>query len=174
MLAEIEESIPNILRSKWDAMGGTVVVGVFDINKDFEDIIKTPAVSVAIEYIGLNVVVDGVVTFKPNIAVYQVFKDVGKPDQRRQGVYPIVMGCIRILTGSTLDLEIEGLEPVSSNEIYHETLKKLGLICFKTSFKSSFNEESMDDADVVRLLSEGLNYYKDNTDTLLVNDGVEF
>lgn len=159
MIAEIEAKILEVFKEKYGvAMSGSAI-HEFDIGMDFSDLKAYPAVSIATENVGVRSVTDGTIEFKPRISIYQVFKNVGKPDQRRLGIYPIVVACVKILSGDDLNLEIDNLQPVSCGEIYHEKLKEMGAICFKTQFETSFTEDAMDDQDIVHLLSEGLSYY---------------
>ncbi|MFA5751117.1 MAG: phage protein Gp37 [Candidatus Paceibacterota bacterium] len=159
MLAEIETAIQDYLQSKWSANGGTTIVNRFDIDNEFEDLLKYPAISIATSSIGIQTVTDGCIKMTPVISVFQAFKHVGKPENRRHGVYPIVTACIQLLSGNDLDLEIDYLKPVSCKEVFHAKLKELGAICFETQFETSFDIESIDDNDAVALLTEGISYY---------------
>lgn len=164
MIADIETKIVEFLKSQWREYGGSTQVNEFDINLDFEDLLNSPAISVATENLEVRVVTPGVIRFKPTISLYTVFRDVGRQDQRRHGVYPVVVASIRLLSGKVLDdLDMDGLTPVSCKEIYHAKLKERGLICFQTQFTTFFDDESIDDQDVVQLLTEGLSYYLGET-----------
>jgi hypothetical protein len=172
MLADIEKSILNLLNSKW-ASAGAGSISEFNINLDFSDIIGTPAVSIAIESIGSHSPVDGVITLEPVVSIYQVYKDVGNLERRRSGVYAIIGSVVRMLSFSTLGLDIEPLEPAGSKEIFHEKLKDLSCVCFKSDFKTSYDEQSLDDSGEIDLLSESLRYYKGATESELALDAVD-
>ena len=159
MIEEIELGIINFLREKWDEHGGATTVHEFDINSDFKDLLNSPSISIATENVAVRQITDGTIELKSTISLYLAFKDVGRPDQRRHGIYPVVVAVIRLLSGENLDLEIDYLTPVSCREIYHAKLKEIGYIGFQLQFTTTFTVESIDDADVVQLLSEGLSYY---------------
>lgn len=159
MIEDIERGIISHLRDKWDEHGGDTMVHEFDINMDFKDLLNAPSISVATENVAVRQVTDGIIELKPTVSLYLAFKDVGKPDQRRHGIYPIIVAVLRLLSGEDLELEITPLLPVLCREVYHVQLKESGYIAFQLQFTTSFNEERIDDADVVQLLSEGLSYY---------------
>ena len=160
MIAEIETGIINYLREKWPVHGSDKSINEFDINRDFDDIINTPAVSVATEKVGVRSVDDETLEIKPVISLYIALKNVSKPDQRSHSILPIVVAVLRMLHKQNVELvDIEGLQPVGCSEVFHENLKKKGLAGWKLTFTTLFEVETIDDADAIRLLSEGLSYY---------------
>jgi hypothetical protein len=165
MLAEIEEAIVELTREKWPDQGGTTVVNEFDIELDFERVLNTPGLAVAIETVALRRNPDGSIHFIPTISVYLVFKNVGQPAQRRRGIHPMIVGTVCILSGSDLGLDIDPLLPISAGELLHEQLKAKGLIGFRLQFTSGFDVEKVDGEDAVRLMSESISYYKESETT---------
>jgi hypothetical protein len=161
MIADIEQAIISMLKARWALLGNGSALNEFDINLDFNDVLNTPAVAVATEKFGTAFSTDETIKIEPVISLYHVFKNVGKPDQRRLGIYPIVTGCMQILSGQDFGLGIDPLRAAGGNEVYHEKLKMMGLIGYKCDYHTSFNLDPFDpeSADDVALLSEGLNYY---------------
>lgn len=174
MLGEIETGIISRLRDLWPEHGGGKNISQFDIGKDFSDINSFPAISAAIESIQPRRNADRSINLSPTVSLYLVFKSVARPDQRRAGMYPIVLGVIGLLSGSRLDLDIEPLLPVSADEIYHEQLKKTGSIGYRLRFKTDFDCELIDTGDAVNLISLGLTYYDGPTDVEMARDEITF
>ncbi|HEX2955725.1 MAG TPA: phage protein Gp37 [Chitinispirillaceae bacterium] len=160
-ITDIENAIVERMKKKWAAHGGITAVHEFDIGSDFESTLKTPAISVTTERIGLRHIVDMSFEIKPRLTIYMVFKNVGSLKGRRVGLYPMVLGAIGILAGQDLGIEIEPLMPDgSADEIFHKNLKELGLLAYKVSFVTSFDIERInDDEDVQKLIATGLYYY---------------
>lgn len=162
MIAEIETGIVSFLQARWPQFGGATSVNEFDINLDFEDIVRCPALSVATERVGIKRMTGEKFDLVPFMGVYQVFKSPSKIDLRKLGVYPIVISVIQILLGQTLGITaIDGLVPVSCDEVSHEKLKELGSVCFRTVFRTAFTVNAIDMEDAVQLLSENLRYHFD-------------
>lgn len=160
MFADIERSTVNMLRSRWSSASDSIAE--FDINRDFSDVVATPAISAVIETVGMRVPVPGVITIEPVLSLYQVFKNVGDCAARRKGVYGVVSAVVKLISFNDLGLDIDPMEPLGSKEVYHEKLKELGCVCFKTDFKTSFDDVNIDEGDATRLLSESLRYYRDS------------
>jgi len=175
-ISEIENAILTRLKSKWSVKGGSTAVHEFDIGLDFEDILKTPAVSVTTEQIGLRHIVDMSFEIRPRLTVYMVFKNVGGPKGRRVGLYPMVLGVVGILAGQCLGLEIDPLMPErSAQEIFHKNLKEKGLLAYKVDFSTSFDIDRFDDEDLQRLISTSLQYYMNReSETADLTDIVTF
>jgi hypothetical protein len=163
-LQAIEEAVLAFLQAHWPSGAGETKVAVFDIAKDFEDILATPALSVAIERVGWRKMVglDSGYELAPETSIYLVNKNVGGPKGRRQGVYPMVLGAAGILVGQELGLDIDPLMPVGAiEEIFHDNLKKIGCCAFKVGLRTSF-DISMSDFGAAgsQLLTSGVEYYR--------------
>ena len=165
MIAEIETGIISYLKQRWPEFGSGESITEFDINLDFEDITRPISISVATMNIGIKNMPSGCVNIKPQPTLFIVFKDVGKADRRRLKTYPIVETCMMLLTGQDLGLEIDDLRPVSCIEVFHEKLKKMGAVCFQTTFSTEFTVEAIDPEDTVLLLSEQIKYYLGDENT---------
>jgi len=161
MIADVEQGMIAMLKSRWALLGNGAALNEFDINLDFNDVLNTPAVAVATEKFGTTFSTDETIHVEPVISLYHVFKNVGKPDQRRLGIYPVVTGCMQILSGQDFGLGIDPLRVAGGNEVYHEKLKTMGLIGYKCDYRTSFDLDPFDpdSSYSVALLSEGLNYY---------------
>lgn len=175
MIEEIEAGIIDRIKDKWQRHGGITKVSTFDIASDFDTLLNPPAISVATETIGIRRIADGW-ELKPRISIYLAFKNVRSEKGRRQGVYPMILGTIGILAGHDLDLEIDDLMPVGqAQEIYHEQLKQKGLIVWRVNFETSFDILRMDDdSEAVRLISEGLHYFVNNSESQNANDEISY
>lgn len=175
VISDIENAILDRLRSKWAVKGGKTPVHEFDIGLDFEDVLKTPAISVSTEQIGLRHIVDMTFELKPRLTAYLVFKNVGGPKGRRAGLYPMVLGTIGILVGQNLNIDIEPLMPAgSAQEIFHKGLKEKGLLAYKISFETSFDVDRFDDETAEKLIALGNYYYLDNREGAVASDIIEF
>lgn len=165
MIDEIETGIVSYLQQQWPENGGDTALTEFDINLDFEDIVKYPSVSVATERMQVRESTPGTFKMRPTISLYSVYKDVGRANIRRLAIYPMVVASMRMLAGQTLGLDIDELIPTSIDEVHHEKLKDMGAICFQTQFITGFTTESIDPQDAVTLLCENLKYFlgDDNT-----------
>ena len=160
-ISSIESAILARLQSKWAVSGGSQPVSEFDIGNDFNNILATPAVSIATERIGTKRITDTDYTMTPQCTLYMAFKNVAGPAGRRSGIYPIVQGVFQILIGKACGLDIKPLQPVGPiNEVFHPNLKANGLIGFKMVFETSFDVDILDDEpDAVQLVSIGASYY---------------
>lgn len=174
MLAEIETGIIKWLRDHWPEHGGEKTISQFDIGKDFGDINNFPAISAAIETIQPKRNADGSINLSPTISLYLVFKSVARPDQRRAGIYPIVLGVMGLVAGKRIDLDIEPLMPVSADEIYHDQVKKIGALCYRLKFRTDFDCELTNIDNAVDLISIGLTYYDGTTNVVMAQDDISF
>jgi hypothetical protein len=175
MLAALEQAIVDFAREQWPEHGGAGQVTEFDIGNDFDDIIGTPAMAVATEAIALKRNADGSINFKPTVSVYLAYKNVGKPDQRRKGISPILTGAIAILSNRTFDIDIEPLLPLSCSEVLHANLKSKGLIGYRLQFSTDFDADAIDIDDAQRLIEIGIDYYDTNdTPALRAADEIEY
>ena len=162
----IETAVLNRLKQKWAG------VSEFDVGKDFESILKTPAVSVVVERIGFRRVIRSY-ELEPVITIYTVFKSL-RPAERRAGVYPMVMGVIGLLVGRTLDLDIEPFEPAGPIvEVFHGTLKQNGLVAFKIEIKTTFDIDEFDEEEMIRLINTA-NTFVTSTGETIISESVEF
>ncbi len=159
MLYDIESALVEFIRDQWPEHGGSSVLREFDIGSDFEDIIDMPAMAVATEAIALKRNSDGSINFKPVLSTYWVFKHPGKPEGRRKGISPILIGAISILANQTFGLEIEPLMPTAANEVAHQKLKDLGAIAYRIPFVTNFDVDQISTDDAQRLLQIGISYY---------------
>lgn len=133
----------------------------FDVRKNLDTINKFPSMAVAVETIDFSKKTD-CTGWSPRLFVYLVFKNVARESQRREGIYPLVEGVIRLLTKQTLGLGIEPLEPVSAPEIQNSRFTERGLIGWQIQFKTGFDVDPFDaDAEetAIRLLSTSIRYY---------------
>jgi hypothetical protein len=160
-ISAIEEAILARLRSRWAACGASDRIEEFAIGIDFDDILGTPAVAVTTERIAVERVVDGVFSLSPVINIYVAFKDPGKPDKRRSGIYPIVLGTLGILAGQKCGLDIDALEPGEISEVFHDSLKRKGCVAFRLQFSTSFDiEMDGDGEELVALMAIGVQYMR--------------
>lgn len=175
MIAEIERAVIQWLTDHWQDIEGQPMVGQFDIGKDFSDINSTIAISISTEMIGIKRNADGSLNFAPVISIYMVFKNVGRPDQRRAGIYPILEATAVLITGKKFDLDIEPMIPSgSAQEIYHDKLKEIGSICYRMQFTTNFDGSAIDDSDAVRLITDAITYYDGATEAVVAEDEINF
>lgn len=176
MIEQIETKIIERLQARWATNGGATALAMFDVGKDFEDVLTNAALSIATEKIGFSRKSEGF-EVKIQIAVYVCFKDVGSSKGRRTGVYPMVLGTVAILAGQDLGLEdIDELVPDGSAvEVFHENLKKRGMVGFRIPFTTAFViDRLLDDATITKLLSEGISYHLDGNATTDAHDEVTY
>jgi len=166
LLGQIEEAALALLMAHWPTKGGATSVNQFDAAGDLSDILKTPAISLRIEKIGIRKLdMDGSTELAPVLSIYLAFKDAAKPDARRRGVYPMVFGTAEILIGQKLGLEIAPLQLVGEiGEISHEQARQLGLTVFKVDLETSFDIDSsfFGERNAAQLLKIASDYFFEN------------
>jgi hypothetical protein len=94
------------------------------------------------------------------LSVVIFVKDVKNEATRRQGAYPVVMGCLGILCNADLGLNITKLAPSRLFNITPAKWKDAGIIVFQLDFKTSFNVSADElDGNAVDLLTVAAQYF---------------
>lgn len=103
----------------------------------------------------------GQISFRCDANLYVVLKFTSNrsEEDRRKGIYPIVLAVLSMLMLQDLGLQITPLVPVRFREITGEEDWKNGQILYMLQFKTSFALEMVDDEAAVDLLRLGLSVY---------------
>lgn len=110
------------------------------------------------------------------LSVLVFVKNVKSQKDRRQGAYPIIMGCLGKLCNNQLSLDITHLAPERLVNITPANWKSTGIIVYQLDFSTSFTVSAAELADMaVDLLKIGIEYFlkpgddvSDAKDTLIL------
>ena len=99
---------------------------------------------------------------EPLVYLIMKFKSLGKEEDRRKGVYPIVEGVMSALFNQNLGLKIDALTPTRFQDITDDTDRQEGFIVLGMELKTGFVVNTLDDSDEQArndLITIGLKYY---------------
>jgi hypothetical protein len=136
-------------------------------------LIKCPAVNVS--FAGVRDIVRvSKSTYKfadAAFAAVLIAKNVRSEEALRRAVYPILMGCVGILTDKKLTVSDPEPRVLACRELQPGRITKAfespSHIAFQTVFTTSFNYEVMDDDEAGELITIGLQYYLKPGDDVL-------
>lgn len=149
--------------------GKSLKIESFEARKEAGDPIADVSVYAHIDDGGIRKITINKMKIEVVLKISIVFKHLNEEQDRREGIYPILLGVIGILTGQKLDLQIDPLKPTGFRNITDGYDEKAGLIVFQMKFGTGFVITEMSDETAEDLLRIGLNYYLQDP----ADDGVE-
>lgn len=151
-IAQIEDAIVALLQGKLDG------ARKIDVQKGIEGI-PQPAVYVSTEEGKFAKVTMS--KYRQDLTIYVdvVFKHLTDERHRREGIYPILAGCVQLLLLQDLGLGIEPIKPRSWRNVTTDELKDNGLIVFELEVETSTYIEKMGEEALDAMLSVALDYY---------------
>jgi hypothetical protein len=152
MLVAIETAILDLLGAR------DLQVRDIDIDKLKAGIIH-PAVFVSTEEGSFTK--EGQKSFRCGVRIFLVvvFHNVKGEKERRQGLYPIVLGITGLLMLKTLGLDIAPIRPVRFRNVTTEAFRKMNLCAYEIELATAFSLKAEDQELADELLRIGLNYY---------------
>jgi hypothetical protein len=155
MFTQIEQSIISQLRAKG------LAVDNFEIRRDASGVLLTPAAICHIETGKFTPMTFSKYRVDTNVFVDFVFQfaESGE-EERRAGVYPILLGALGMLTNKKLGLDIHPLRPVSFQNITAPEDAVKGAIVFRLQFQTYFTLSVADERAATDLVSVGLSFYQ--------------
>jgi hypothetical protein len=152
MLTEIEQKIVERLNLK---LAGVSRIAVDEAHSPHS--LNLPGVDVIIGGGSFSTVAQKY-KIKPTVYVVVTFQNFRSVEERRKGVYPILLSIIALLIGNNFGLKIDGLAPIRLDNITEKEEADDGKIVFQLEFETSFFIESLSD-EITDLLTIGLSYY---------------
>jgi hypothetical protein len=153
MLTDIENGIVTRLNAK---LTGAVRAGIDEAHSKLA--LNLPIVDVIVGGGTFSRIAQ---TFKisPQVFVIVTFQNLRSVEDRRKGVYPILLAILALLINNKLGLKIDALAPKRLDNITEEAEAKAGKIIFQIEFETGFVLTAISDEDIVDMLTIGLNYY---------------
>jgi len=167
MLTEIEAGIVARLQEKLTGVNKVTIDGAHS-----NLTLNVPIVDVIVGGGGFTRIAQ---TWKitPQVFVIVTFQNLRNVEERRKGVYPILLAILALLINNKLGLKIDALAPKRLDNITEEKEAKEGKIVFQIEFETGFIISALNDEAIVDLLTIGLNYYlKPGDDVVDASDTV--
>jgi hypothetical protein len=154
-LTDIELNALQRIKDK----GKSLKIESFEARKEKDDPIVDIAVYAHIDEGVIRKLTINKIKLDVVLKISVVFKHLNEEQDRREGIYPILLGVIGILAGHKLDLKIDPLKPTGFRNITDMYDEAEGLIVFQAKFQTGFIITEIDDEAAEDLLRIGLEYY---------------
>lgn len=144
IINDVEQGILDLIEEK---LAGIFNLRSFGVEVEIGRVNQFPAALVSTDRLMFKSITQNAYAVRPRTHIYMLFRSdnaVDKEKLKRHGLYPIVIGVARLLSGRDFDLDITPLNPESATEVISAELAERSIIMFDLAMGWDFEIEERD------------------------------